>query len=177
MTALMVRPAVLADVNAIHAIYAFHVIEGFGTFEEVPPSREEMAKRFQDVVGAGFPYLVAERDGHIAGYAYASPFRARSAYRYALEDSIYVAPDSIGQGVGRALLGELIDVCEAADFRQLVAVIGDSANIASIGLHKALGFAEAGVLTDIAYKRQRWVDAVLLQLKLGSGGETDPGRP
>jgi L-amino acid N-acyltransferase YncA len=177
MAGAIVRPAAAADVGAIHAIYAHHVAHGFGTFEEVAPDVADMARRFQDVVGPGFPYLVAERAGNVIGYAYAAPFRARSAYRYALEDSIYVSPDATGQGVGRLLLGQLIKVCEAADFRQIVAVIGDSANLPSIALHKSLGFSDAGVLSDIAYKRRRWVDAVILRRQLGPGGAAPPSRP
>jgi L-amino acid N-acyltransferase YncA len=133
-----------------------------------------MRARFEEVRARGFPYLVAETDGRVAGYAYASLYRVRPAYRFALEDSVYVHPDLSGRGVGRALLGRLIEACEAIGCRQLIAVIGDSGNTASIGLHSALGFAPVGTLRAIGYKHGRWVDSVILQRAVGSGDTTLP---
>ncbi len=164
----------MADLSAIQQIYAHHVVSGLGTFEEVAPDLDEMMRRFKDVTGQGFPYLVAERQCRVIGYSYVSLYRTRSAYRYAVEDSIYVAPDAIGQGIGRALLTALIGLSEARDYRQMMAVIGDSGNAASIELHKSLGFRMVAVLEQIAYKRQTWVDAVIMQRRLGPGGTIPP---
>ncbi len=172
---MTVRSASLGDLADIQRIYAHHVVCGLGTFEEIAPDLAEMTRRFNDVTGQGFPYLVAERQGRVVGYAYISLYRTRSAYRYAVEDSIYVAPDAIGKGIGRALLTALIRLSEAHDYRQMVAVIGDSGNAASIELHRSLGFRMVAVLEQIAYKRQTWVDAVIMQRRLGPGGTVPPG--
>lgn len=144
------------------------------SFEETPPSVEEMARRHGEVAGRGYPYLVATVDDRIAGYAYAGPYRPRPAYRHSVENSVYLAPDRQRAGIGSALLAELIRRCEAAGFRQMVAVIGDSANAASIGLHERLGFRRAGLLTAIGHKHGRWVDSVLMQRPLGPGDATQP---
>jgi phosphinothricin acetyltransferase len=173
-TMITLRDAAEGDVPEIQRIYAHHVLHGLGTFEETPPTVEEMTARFRAVRAGGHPYIVAERDGRIAGYAYAAPFRPRAAYRFCLEDSIYVAPEATGQGVGRALLRELIRKAEAFGCRQLVAVIGDSGNAGSIGVHKALGFQPSGVLKSVGFKHGRWVDVVMMQLPLGGGDTTLP---
>lgn len=160
------------DIPQIATIYSHHVRHGLASFEEVPPDAAELAKRRLDVVAKGFPYLVAEANGRILGYCYASLYRTRSAYRFTLEDSVYVAPDAIRRGVGRALMGALIPACEATGARQLVAVIGDSANHSSIGLHEAFGFERAGVLKSVGFKFGRWVDSILMQRALGPGDST-----
>lgn len=159
---------------AIHAIYAHHVLTGLASFEEEPPPVDELRRRHDDVAGRGLPWLVAEFAGAVAGYGYCAPYRARSAYRYALEDSIYVRHDMVGKGIGGALLGELMRRCEELGYRQVVAVIGDSANIASIKLHAAFGFLRVGTLRSVGYKFGRWVDSVLMQRPLGTGDGTPP---
>ena len=169
------RPAVPDDIPAIHAIYAQHVLKGLGSFEEAPPPPEELRRRYEDVARRGLPYLVAEFGGVVAGYGYCALYRARSAYRHTLEDSVYVRQDVQGRGVGTALLSELIRRCEALGYRQLVAVIGDSAHTASIGLHAAHGFVRVGTLRSVGFKFGRWVDSVLMQRPLGSGDATKPG--
>jgi phosphinothricin acetyltransferase len=168
------RDARPTDLPAIQAIYAHHVLHGLASFEEVAPSVEEMRARFEAVRSAGKPYLVAEVDGAIAGYGYASDYRARSAYRFTLENSIYVDERMRGRGVGLALLQALVERCRAGPWRQMLAVIGDSANHASIGLHRKAGFREVGVLRKVGYKHGRWVDSVLMQLEL-SPGDPAPG--
>lgn len=168
-----IRPATLADAASVQAIYAHHVAHGTGTFEEVAPTHDEMAARIAAVLDRGLPYLVAEVDGAVAGFAYAGPFRLRSAYRYTAEDSVYVAPAASGRGVGRALLTALVAACEAAGLRQLIAVIGDSGNAASIGVHRACGFEHAGVATGVGYKHGRFLDVVFMQRAL-NGGATRP---
>lgn len=170
------RPAGPGDLQAVQSIYAHHVLNGLATFEEAPPSVDELRRRFDEVLARGHPYLVAEFGGLIAGYGYCSLYRTRSAYRYALEDSVYVRQDMEGRGVGRALLAELIRRCEALGFRQLVAVIGDSAHTASISLHASLGFLRVGTLRSVGFKRGRWVDSVLMQRPLGAGDATAPER-
>lgn len=172
--AMTVRDAADADLAAVQAIYAHFVLHGLASFEEVPPSTAEIARRREAVRALGLPYLVAEAEGRVLGFAYAGPYRPRPAYRYTVEDSVYVAPDAGGRGAGRALLATLIRRCEAAGFRQMVAVIGDSGNAASIGLHRALGFETAGVLRSVGFKFGRWVDSVLMQRRLGPG---DAGLP
>ena len=174
--ALVIRPGTDADIRAVTLIYAHHVREGLASFDEVPPDAAEMARRQADVQAQGLPYLVATIAGQVVGYAYAAPYRARSAYRYAVEDSIYVAPDRIGLGIGRRLLAPVIEAAAAAGRRQMVAVIGDSGNAASIGLHRALGFRMAGTLAAVGYKLDRWVDSVLMQRALGDGDRTLPAR-
>ncbi len=169
-----VRPAAPEDVVSIQSIYAHHVLHGLATFEEVPPSAGEMRRRYDEITGAALPYLVAEVAGALAGYGYCAPFRTRSAYRYTLEDSVYVRHDLLGRGVGSALLGELIGRCEALGYRQLVAVIGDSAHAASIALHARYGFLPVGNLRSVGYKLGRWVDSVLMQKPLGEGDGAPP---
>ena len=168
------RDAVAGDLQAIQAIYEHHVRHGLGSFEEVPPSVEEIGRRFEDLKSRNMPYLVAERGGRILGYAYAGPYRPRAAYKFSVEDSIYVAHDASGQGVGKLLLAELIVRCTRLGFRQMVAVIGDSGNRGSIELHRALGFADAGVLKSVGFKFGRWVDSVTMQLALGAGDSQMP---
>ena len=164
---------------AVQKIYAEHVRTGLASFEEVPPDLEEMAKRMHDTQKRWLPYLVsvvtdAAGDEMVRGFAYASPFRTRSAYRYTIEDSVYVDRDAIGQGHGRALLGTLVERCTALGYRQMIAVIGDSANAASIGLHSHLGFVETGSMPAVGFKFGRWVDSVRMQRPLGSGSGTPP---
>ena len=175
-SAIAVRDAADADMEAVAAIYAHHVLHGLATFEEVPPSVEELTARRQAVVAAGLPWLVAEADGGIAGYAYATPYRPRAAYRYAIEDSVYVENGLGGRGVGSALLGALISRCEVGPWRQMLAVIGDSGNEGSIALHRRMGFAHVGTFVSVGFKHGRWVDTVLMQRPLGEGDGTLPGR-
>lgn len=172
--ALILRAATPADLAPMRAIYAHHVAQGLGTFEEVAPTAEDFAARWAAVTGCGLPWLAAELDGQVAGYAYAGPFRPRSGYRYTAEDSVYVAPDRVGGGVGRALLGGVISACAEAGMRALVALIGDSGNDASIGLHRALGFEPAGLMRSAGWKHGRWADVVILQKALGEGDATPP---
>jgi phosphinothricin acetyltransferase len=174
---MIVRPATDADAEALAAIYGDAVLHGFGTFEEVPPSPAEMAGRRRAVAERGLPYLVAEQDGRVLGFAYAAPFRPRAAYRYTLEDSVYVAPDAQGMGVGRAALAAVIAACEALGVRQLMAVIGDSGNQGSIGLHRALGFEQTGVGKSVGFKHGRWVDIVHMQKALNGGDTRLPEGP
>lgn len=173
---MQIRDARDADVPAIAAIYAHHVLHGTGTFEEDPPSAEEMAQRLAAVRARGFAWLVAEaEDGTVLGYAYFNQFRERSAYRHTAEDAIYVRDDVRGQGVGKALFGALLERATAAGFRQMLAVIGDSDNTGSIGLHISLGFRQAGVMKSVGAKFGRWVDVVIMQASLGEGDRTLPG--
>lgn len=174
---MQVRPAAPDDLPAIQAIYAHHVATGLASFEEEGPPLDEMRRRFDEVTGRGLPYLVAELAGEVAGYGYCTLYRTRSAYRYALEDSVYVREDMLGRGVGRAVLAELIRRCEALGYRQMIAVIGDSANEGSIGLHESLGFLRVGTLRSAGYKLGRWVDSVLMQRPLGTGDGTPPVSP
>lgn len=174
---MLIRDAAEADLSAITEIYADHVLRGVATFEEVPPSVEEIARRWRGVGALGLPWLVAEAEGRLWGYAYATPFRARSAYRFVAEDAIYVASDAHRRGVGRALLDTLIQRCEALGLRQLMAVIGDSDNQGSIGLHAALGFAHVGTFEGVGYKHRRWLDIVLMQKVLNGGSSRPPEGP
>ncbi len=169
MHSLLVRPAVDADLDAITALYAWHVRNGTGTFELDPPDVAEMTSRRAAVLGNGWPWLVAERDGQVLGYAYANTFRPRAAYRWCVEDSIYLAPEATGQGVGSALLAELLARCEAAGARQVLALVGDSANVGSLGVHRRLGFEHCGTLRAAGWKLGRWLDVVMLQKSLGAG--------
>ena len=171
---MIIRAAMADDAEALAAIYGHHVLHGFGTFEEVPPGATEMNARRQAIADLGLPYLVAEADGAVLGFAYAGPFRTRQAYRYTLEDSVYIAPDAIGRGVGRAVLSGVITACETLGVRQVVAVIGDSGNAASIGLHTALGFERAGVGKSFGFKHGRWVDIVWMQKALNGGDARAP---
>jgi L-amino acid N-acyltransferase YncA len=168
------RPATAADLGAIHAIYAHHVLNGLASFEEVPPAPEEMRRRFDDIVGRGLPYLALELEGEVAGYGYCAPYRARSAYRYALEDSVYVRHDLARRGAGRAILHALVARCTELGYRQLIAVIGDSANAPSIALHAQAGFLRAGTLRSVGFKFGRWLDSVIMQRPLGPGDATRP---
>ena len=173
-TSISVRESRAEDLPAIAAIYAVHVTEGTASYELVAPSLEEIATRREAVLAAGWPWLVAEADGHVIGYAYASLFRPRGAYRYCVEDSIYLAPHVQRLGAGRQLLTELMARCEAQGARQMVAVIGDAAHLASsIALHRALGFHDAGVLKASGWKFGRWLDTVLMQRALGDGDASD----
>ncbi len=171
---LLVRPCRAADLPAVQAIYAHHVLNGVGTFEETPPDLAEMTTRHAAVVDTGFPYLVAADSQGIAGFAYAARYRARSAYRYTAEDSIYVAPDRGRRGVGRALLVDLIERCTAMGCRQMIAVVGGSENTGSIALHRALGFEHVGKLGNAGFKFGRWRDSVLMQRPLGDGAGNLP---
>jgi phosphinothricin acetyltransferase len=171
---IVVRDSRDSDLEVIHTIYAHHVRTGLGSFEEVPPDIEELRRRRAAILADRLPYLVAEADGRIVGYAYAGRYRPRSAYRFSVEDSIYVAPDAQRRGIGRLLLDELIDRCTRAGYRQMVAVIGDSANHASIGVHVAAGFAQVALLPAIGFKFGRWVDSVMMQRSLGPGQTTLP---
>src|SRR5712691_46331 len=163
------RPAEHRDIPAIQRIYAHHVRHGLASFELEPPDEAGMARRFDNVRAGGFPYLVAERDGEVLGYAYAAPYRTRPAYRHTAENSVYIRHDCARQGIGRALLAALITACEARNLRQLIAVIGDSAHHASIELHRAAGFTMIGTIRASGYKFGRWVDTVLMQRSLGAG--------
>ena len=170
----VVRDSRDADMARVQAIYAHHVLHGLASFEEEAPPLEELRRRFDDVRSRGLPWLAADFGGVLAGYGYCAPYRTRSAYRYSLEDSIYVRQGSEGRGVGSALLGALIERCESVGYRQLVAVIGDSANAASINLHASFGFARVGTLRSAGFKFGRWVDSVLMQRPLGPGDAEPP---
>jgi len=165
---MIIRPVRPSDVGAVADIYGHHALHGLGTFEEEPPTPADMAARIAEVEARGLPYLVAE-EGEVLGFAYAAPFRLRSAYRFTVEDRVYIAPTAIRRGVGKALLAGLIERCEALDLRQMIAVIGDSANAGSIGLHAALGFEHAGLGKSLGYKHDRWVDIVWMQRALKAG--------
>jgi phosphinothricin acetyltransferase len=161
-----IRAATPSDVAAITEIYAYHVQHGTGSFEIDPPDAEEMARRMADIVSRGLPYLVAESAGTVIGYAYATPYRTRVAYRFTLEDSVYVHHAYAGRGAGAALLAEVIRLCKEWGCRQLVAIIGDSENTASIRLHEKLGFQHSGVLRGVGFKFDRWIDTVMMQLPM-----------
>ena len=169
-----IRPATPADLSAITRIYDHAVRQGTASFEIEPPDEAEMARRFRALLEGGYPYLVAERDGAVAGYAYAGAYRTRPAYRWTVEDSVYVDPAASRQGIGRALLDRLIAECTARDFRQMIAVIGDSAQTASIELHRAAGFRLVGNIENVGLKFGRWLDSVIMQRALGKGAATTP---
>ena len=171
---LLIRPSRDSDMAALTAVYAHHVLHGTGTFETEPPGVPEMSARRADVLSKGLPYLVAELDGELAGFAYGNWFKPRPAYRYSVEDSIYLAPGLQRQGLGRALLAELLARFEAAGIRKVMAIVGDSANAGSVGLHLALGFAQVGVIEDCGWKLGAWRDIVILQKTLGEGSATPP---
>jgi L-amino acid N-acyltransferase YncA len=171
---LIIRPSSAADLPDVTRIYGHAVAHGTGTFELEIPEPAEMARRREDVLSKGLPWLVATCAGHVLGYAYANHFRPRRAYRFCLEDSIYLDPAAQGQGVGRVLLAELLAQCEARGARQMLAVIGDSANTGSIGVHRACGFEDTGVFKAAGWKFERWLDVVLMQKSLGDGGSTAP---
>lgn len=176
--AVSVRDARDEDVPAMAAIYSQHVLHGLATFEVEPPDEAEMGRRLHDLTGHGFPWLVAETASEplrgVVGYAYVGPYRARIAWRHTVEDSIYIHPDATGRGMGRLLLARLIEASAARGHRQMIAVIGDSANTASIAVHAACGFEPVGVLRDVGVKFGRWVDSVLMQRALGEGSTTVP---
>ena len=174
---MIVRPATENDAQSLAAIYGDAVLHGFGTFEEVAPSAADMDGRRRAVQDQGLPYLVAEDGGQVMGFAYAAPFRPRAAYRYTLEDSVYVAPEAKGKGVGRAVLSAVIAACEALGVRQLVAVIGDTENAGSVGLHRSLGFEQTGVGRSVGFKHGRWVDVVWMQKPLNGGDAGVPDAP
>lgn len=170
----MIRASTPADISHITRIYAEAVLKGTATFELVPPDEAEMSQRRASLVDGGFPYLVAELSGEIAGYAYAAPFRTRPAYAFTVEDSIYVAPAWQGKGIGRALLNALIAECETRGFRQMIAVIGDSANQGSVALHVAAGFEMIGTIQAVGRKHGQWLDTPMMQRSLGTGAHQPP---
>ena len=171
----IVRASQALDLPAITAIYRHHVLHGTGTFEIDPPSMADMAARRQDVLDKQLPWLVAQaEDGTILGYAYANWFKPRPAYRFSAENSIYVAQAARGQGIGRLLLQALCEACEAAGVRKLIAVIGDSSNTASLGVHRSAGFTDVGTLRDVGWKMGRWLDVVMMEKTLGTGATTSP---
>ncbi len=169
-----VRAVQDADFRAIQQIYAQHVLTGRASFDTTPPTVDEMTARGRAVSGQGLPYLVVEVDGAVAGFAYAAPYRPRRAYRHTVEDSVYVHPNAGRRGVGRALLTQVIADCTAQDYRQMIAVIGDSGNLASIRLHEDCGFRHTGTLAGVGHKFGGWLDVVLMQRQLGDGDRTAP---
>jgi L-amino acid N-acyltransferase YncA len=177
MTDTTIRPSRNDDMGVLTDIYRHHVLHGTASFETEAPDRAEMARRRADLVGRGMPHLVLEQDGTVRGYAYAGPYRPRAAYRDTVENSVYLAPDAIGLGFGRLLLEALIAACTQLGLRQMVAVVGDSANLPSIRLHERLGFRRVGTLRAVGFKHGRWLDTVLLQRALGTGDETPPDAP
>jgi phosphinothricin acetyltransferase len=170
----IIRPSQPEDLSAITAIYQHHVLNGTGTFEIEPPSQEDMTARRADVLGKGLPYLVIEENGQVLGFAYCNWFKPRPAYRFSAEDSIYLAPNVSGKGWGRLLLAELCRSAEVAGIRKLIAVIGDSANEGSIGVHKSLGFQSVGVVKSCGWKFNRWLDIVMMEKALGHGDNRSP---
>jgi len=175
MSDALIRPSTSADVTAISDIYAHHVMHGTATFEITPPTAEEIARRRDAVIDEGLPFLVAECGGEIAGYAYAGLYRPRPAYRYTVEDSIYLHPGHLRKGLGSQLLAELIRQCELGQRRQMIAVIGDSRNAPSIRLHQNAGFRHTGVFQSVGWKFGRWLDTVLMQRPLGAGDQSPAG--
>jgi phosphinothricin acetyltransferase len=171
---MLVRPATTADCAAIQAIYAHHVLHGLASFEETPPSVQEIHGRLDEVTARGLPYLAAEESGEVLGYGYCTLYRSRSAYRHTLEDSVYVREGKHRKGIGKAILAALIARCEELGYRQLIAVIGDSAQAPSIGLHASMGFLRAGTLRSVGFKLGRWVDTVIMQRPLGRGDGIQP---
>lgn len=174
MSTALIRPARLSDIPAIADIYAYYVTDTVITYEETVPDIDEMARRFEEIQKLGMPYLVAEVDDVVAGYAYGGAFRERIAYRYFVEHSIYLLPDAKGHGLGSLLMKDLLDELENAGIRQVIAVIGDLTNAASVALHKKFGFEQIGVLPASGYKFNRWIDTILMQRALGEGAETPP---
>jgi len=170
----IIRPSHPDDIAQITAIYRHHVLHGTGSFETEPPSDQDMAQRRDDVLSKGLPYLVAAEGDRVLGYAYCNWFKPRPAYRFSAEDSIYVAPDAAGNGLGRALMAELMGQAERAGVRKLIAVIGDSANAGSIGVHRSAGFRHVGILEAAGWKFDRWLDVVLMDRSLGMGNHVAP---
>ena len=171
---VLVRPAEERDLDVVTALYERHVLYGLGTFEEVPPTVDEMRARCQAVLTAGLPYLVAEMDSEVVGYSYATSYRPRPAYRFTVEDLVYVAQDATGKGIGSALLASLIERCEAGPWRQMLAVIGNSGNAGSIALHRRFDFTAIGTLPAVGFKLGQWVDTVLMQRTVGKGDGSPP---
>jgi len=174
VSALLLRDATADDAADLHAIYAHYVLHGFGTFEEVPPGTPSFEDKIRTIAGHGLPFLVAQSGEEAVGYAYASPFRPRTGYRYSVEDSVYVRDDQRGRGIGLQLLQALVPRCAAVGVRQIVAVIGDSQNHGSISVHERVGFEHAGVVRGVGYKLGRWVDIVMMQRSLNGGTATEP---
>jgi phosphinothricin acetyltransferase len=174
MSKPLLRAATATDIPAITAIYRPAVLTGTASFEHEPPDEAEMLRRFRAITEVGYPYFVAEIDGRIAGYTYASAYRTRPAYRFTVENSVYIAPDAQGKGVGRALLDRLIATCRDDGFRLMIAVIGDTANVASITLHRRAGFRFCGTIHSVGYKFGRWLDSVIMELPLGEGDTSTP---
>jgi phosphinothricin acetyltransferase len=174
---VILRDAQAGDAPALAAIYGHHVLKGLGTFEESAPTAGEIAARLKAVQARTLPYLVAEAEEGVLGFAYASPFRGRAAYRYTVEDSVYVAPGKAGRGIGKALVQAVIDRCEALGLRQMIAIIGDSGNAGSIGLHRSLGFELMAAMPAVGFKQRRWVDIVWMQRALGVGSSQPPSAP
>ena len=177
MPAPDIRPATKTDLPAVTEIYAHAVLQGTATFELIPPDLAEMTRRFNALMDGGFPWLVAALDGDVVGYAYAGPYRPRPAYRFTVENSVYLKPAIQRRGIGLQLLHRLIAECEARGFRQMIAVIGDSANSGSIGVHTRCGFAMTGTFYDVGFKFGRWLDTVLMQRALGEGATSLPRDP
>lgn len=176
MPSITIRDAGPEDLPQVQKIYAHHVLNGLASFEETPPDLAEMTRRFEATLARGLPYLAAEAGTEILGYAYVGPYRPRPAYRFSVENSVYVAPGLEGRGVGRALLEELIARCTALGLRQMIAVVGDSGHLPSIAFHESLGFTRVGTLRAVGFKFGRWVDSVILQRALGGGDATPPER-
>jgi L-amino acid N-acyltransferase YncA len=174
MPALEIRPATEADLGAITGIYEHAVLHGTATFELIPPDLAEMTRRFKSLMDGGYPYLAAALEGRVIGYAYAGPYRPRPAYRFTVENSVYLQPAIHRRGIGLKLLQRLIAECEARGYRQMIAVIGDSANAGSIGVHSRSGFAMIGTHPDVGFKFGRWLDTVMMQRPLGAGATTLP---
>ena len=170
----IIRPSKAADVAAVAEIYGYHVVNGLASFELLAPSADEIAKRRADVIGKNFPYIVAELDGKVVGYAYASLYRTRPAYRHTLENSVYVHKDYNRRGIGKLLIEALVEACEKIGCRQMVAVIGDSGNESSIRLHASCGFEMVGTMKAVGFKFGRWVDSVYMQRAIGDGQNTLP---
>jgi len=171
---LVIRDATLADMVAVQALYAHYVLNELATFELVPPSLDEMCARRQAILDCGLPYLVAELAGEIVGYAYAANYRPRPAYRYTVEDSVYLSPQHTGLGIGTALLSEVIRRCELGPWRQMVAVIAQTGAIGSAALHSKLGFVEVGNMPNVGYKFNRWLGTLIMQRELGEGAKSAP---
>lgn len=170
----IIRPSQLEDIPAITAIYAHHVLHGTGTFEVDPPTQDDMTSRRADVLAKRLPYLVATEGDKLLGFAYCNWFKPRPAYRFSAEDSIYMAPDAQSRGLGRALLAELMAQAELAGVRKLIAVIGDSANVGSVGVHRSVGFSHVGTLKSCGWKFDRWLDVVMMDKSLGLGDSNAP---
>lgn len=173
---IMIRPSQDYDIPAVTAIYSHHVLHGTGTFETAPPTEQDMASRRSDVLSKGLPYLVIETEDGVLGFAYCNWFKPRPAYRFSAEDSVYLAPAAAGKGLGRLLLDELMAQAERAGVRKLIAVIGDSTNLGSIGVHKACGFQHVGVLANCGWKFERWLDVVLMERVIGLGSTQAPAQ-